>query len=346
MTERTERSDGREGMAKKNTAMNVLVVGGSGYLGSAIAQACAQAGAEVRVVSRRGTATVGEGIRGDARLPRLGLPAGVRADVLARTTHVVLSFGPVAWTTGPGEALETHSSGMRSVLAFLREMPRLEQAVHVSSLLALGRAQGRVTNRELYTGQDFRNWYEYGKYCAERLVRDATDLPIGSVRLGPVLGADPRGGRPDTEHGLPAVFPHLLAGYPVHLEARGDFPSWVTDVSSAAEVVAKALTAPIGRATWTWFDPARPTLREVFTEVCRAWGVVPKIFEAKPLGWVTRRFGGRLGVAAELTDYAEPWFDLDPAVLHDIPEPWPVPEPDYLAATGRAMLDPATVSRG
>ncbi|MCT2583143.1 NAD(P)-binding protein [Actinophytocola gossypii] len=133
-------------------------------------------------------------------------------------------------------------------------------------------------------------------------------------------------------------FPHLLAGYPVHVRERGDFPCWVTDVSSAADVAAKALTAPIGRATWTWFDPTTPTLREVFTEVCRPWGTVPRIVDARPLGWLTRRLGERAAAVPELADYAEPWFDLDPDVLRDIPEPWPVPDPDYLGDTGRALL--------
>src|SRR5439155_6004408 len=124
-------------------AMNVLVVGGSGYLGSGIASACQRGGARVRVVSRRGTAPFGDGLCGDARLPRLGLSGEALARVRAETTHAVLSFGPVAWTSSPGEAMETHASGIRSTLAFLRELPALEQAVHVSSLLALGRAEGR-----------------------------------------------------------------------------------------------------------------------------------------------------------------------------------------------------------
>ncbi|MGW7003961.1 SDR family oxidoreductase [Streptomyces sp. NPDC054933] len=321
--------------------MNVLILGGSGYLGTAVAQACARTGAQVRVVSRRGATTVGEGVRGDVRRPRLGLSPDALARIRTQTTHVVLSFGSVSWTSGPGEVLETHSAGTRAVLAFLRELPALQQAVHVSSLLVLGRTEGRVTNRELYTGQSFRNWYEYGKYCAERHVRDAADLPVGAVRFGPVLGPDPRGGPPDTRYGLPMVFPHLLAGYPVHLADRGDFPCWITDVSSAAEIVVKALSAPIGQATWSWFDPAMPTLGEVFAEVCRPWGVVPKVLDAKPLGRFTRLLGERIGTPRELAEYAEPWFDLDPAVLKEIPQPWPVPAPDYLGATGQALLGPA-----
>ncbi|MFD5574084.1 SDR family oxidoreductase [Streptomyces cadmiisoli] len=321
--------------------MNVLILGGTGFLGTAVAQACERSGATVRVLSRGGTSTVGEGVRGDVRMPRLGLSAADLARIRADTTHVVFCFGSVSWTSGPGEVLETHGNGMRSALAFLHDLPELRQAVHVSSLLALGRAEGRITNRELYTGQRFRNWYEYGKYCAERLVRDALELPVGVVRFGPVLGPDPRGGRPDTRHGLPVAFPHLLAGYPVHLARRGDFPCWVTDASSAAEIVVKALTTPIGRATWTWFDPALPTLAEVFAEVCRPWGVVPRIVEARPLGRFTRLLGERVGTPRELAEYTEPWFDLDVDVLDEIPEPWPVPAPDYLGATGRALRDGA-----
>jgi nucleoside-diphosphate-sugar epimerase len=318
--------------------MNVLIMGGSGFLGTAIASACESAGAEVSVVSRSGAAVIGTPVRGDVRLPGLGLSAGDAARLRAQTTHVVLCFGSVSWACGPGEAMETHSTGTRHALAFLSELPQLKQAVHVSSLLVLGRAQGRMTNRELYTGQRFRNWYEYGKYCAERQVRDSVGLPVGIVRFGPVLGSDPRGGPLDTSNGLPAAFPHLLAGYPVHLSRRGDFPSWVTDARSAADIVLKALDTPIGRATWTWFDPAMPTLSEVLTEVCRPWGIVPRILDVRPLAWLIRLASDRVGLPPELLDYTEPWFDLDPAVLQDIPGPWPEPEPGYLGATGRALL--------
>lgn len=318
--------------------MNVLIIGGNGYLGAAIAQACARAGAAVRILSR--TAPVdglGEWVPGDVQLPRLGL-RGDRLDaVRTETTHVVSCFGTVDWTCGPDEALQVHAVGTRSVLTVLGELPSLQQALHVSSLLVLGRARGTVGNRELFVGQRFRNWYEYGKYTAEALVRES-DLPIGVVRFGPILGPDPRGGRPDVRHGLPAVIPHLLAGHPVHLRHRGDFPCWVSDVTSAAQVALTALQTPIGRDTWTWFDPATPTLREVFERICRPWGRVPRIIDAPMLATLTRMLDRRLGVPRELVDYDEPWFDLATTVLDQVPRPWPVVEPDYLTQMGRDLL--------
>ncbi|MEU7530710.1 SDR family oxidoreductase [Saccharothrix sp. NPDC042600] len=319
--------------------MNVLILGGTGFVGAGIARTLARTGAAVRVLSRGGATPVGEGVRGDVRLPDLGLSGDALAAIRAQTTHVVLTFGSVSWAAGPDQVLQTHAGGTRSALEFLRTLPRLEQAVHISSLLSLGRAKGRVTNRELYTGQGFRNWYEYGKYCAERLVRDAADLPVGAVRFGPVAGADPFGRPIDTSYGLPAVLPHLLAGYPVPARHGGEFPCWITDVSSAAEIVLKALTAPIGRDVWTWFDPALPSLRRVFTEVCRPWGVVPRIVEGgRGLRRLTALVSDRIGLPREVVAYLEPWFDVDPDVLRDVPRPWPAPDPDYLADTGRALL--------
>jgi nucleoside-diphosphate-sugar epimerase len=323
----------------------VLVVGASGYLGAAVADACARDGYDVLALSRTGRATVGVSLAGDVRRPALGLTAERAQRIRDEVTHVVLCFGSVTWDCGPSEAVETHSTAMLNVLRFLRELPALHRVVHVSSVLVLGRAEGTVTNRELYLGQRFRNWYEYGKYCAERHARDAVDLPVRIVRFGPLLGPDIRGLPVDTSTGLPAVFPHLLAGYPVHLARRGEFRCYVGDVSGAAEVVVRALAEPGNGQTWSWFDPRMPTLAEVFREVCRPWGTVPRIVEAKLLGRLTRRVARRVGTVPELTDYAEPWFDLDPRVLDEIPGGPPTGTADYLAETGRALLQGSTRAR-
>ena len=318
--------------------MKVLVVGASGYLGSSVAVACERAGHPVLALSRRGHCASGTAIVGDVRRPDLGLPPEQVRRIRDEVTHVVLCFGSVAWNCGPSEAVEVHSGAMLGTLRFLSGLPGLRRVVHVSSLLVLGRAQGRVSNRDLYVGQRFRNWYEYGKYCAERHVRDAVDLPARIVRFGPLLGLDPRGLPVDTSTGLPAALPYLLAGYPVHLAQRGEFPCYVGDVAAAAEVVVRALTEPgDGTSTWSWFDPRMPTLAEVFREVCRPWGVLPRIVSARPWGALTRLLADRVGAMPELADYAEPWFDLDPGVLDEIPGGAPAGDPDYLAETGRAL---------
>ncbi|MGH3937709.1 MAG: SDR family oxidoreductase [Pseudonocardiaceae bacterium] len=323
--------------------MSTLIIGASGYAGSAISQACAQTGRNVLGVSRSGVTGIGIGIRGDVQRPSLGLSPVDLELVTETTTEAVLCFGSVAWDCGPSAAIALHDTATRGVLRFLRTLPRLRRVVHFSSLLVLGRATGTLSNRELYVGQRFRNWYEYGKYCAERLVRDS-DLPVNVIRCGPLLGVDPRGGPFDVSAGLPAAFGHLLAGYPVHLRDRGKFPCYVADVATTAEIVVRALETPEQGVTWSWFDPEMPTLADVFREVCRPWGMVPKIVEAPVLGRLTRLLSTRLGVVPELADYAEPWFDLPRSVLDAIPGELPRRDPDYLAATGRALRDHGMVS--
>lgn len=317
--------------------MKALVVGASGYLGSAICLACERAGIAVSGVSRRGDALCGERVAGDVRRPDLGLAPDVISRLREEVSHAVLCFGSVSWAYGPTEAIETHDSGMRSVLRFLEGLPRLEKAVHVSSLLVLGRAKGRLGNRELYVGQDFRNWYEYAKNLAERRARDADGLPMRIVRFGPVLGPDVHGRPLDTTTGLLSAVPYLLAGFPAHLRNGGRFPCYVTDVSSAAEVVLRALQAPGDGQTWSWFDPVMPTVADVLREICRPWGVMPKLVDLGRLGRFMRHLADPLGMPQALTDYAEPWFDVDPAVLATIPGPPPKSAPDYLAETGRAL---------
>lgn len=322
--------------------MSTLVIGASGYAGSAIALACAESGRDVVGLSRSGRTVTGTGLVGDAARPSLGLRGADLDAVTAEVTEAVLCFGSVSWDCTPSEAIALHSTAVRGVLGFLRTLPGLRRVVHLSSLLALGRATGTLGNRELYVGQRFRNWYEYGKYCAERHVRDS-GLPANIVRCGPLLGGDPRGGPVDVRGGLPAVFPHLLAGYPVHLRGRGEFPSYVADVETAARIVARALDSEDHGLTWSWFDPAMPTLADVFREVCRPWGVVPKIVDMPRLGRLTRLVSERFGLAAELADYAEPWFDVPRSVLDEIPGAPPHGDPDYLAATGRALREHGTV---
>jgi nucleoside-diphosphate-sugar epimerase len=309
--------------------MRVLVIGGSGFLGGAIGSAIEAAGGEVLALSRRGTAVAGTPVRGDARAARLGLGA-VEADrVRAGLTHIVSCFGSVDWSLGPADALALHREGTCNVLRFAETCPAIERVVHVSSVLALGRPRGTVGNRELDVGQRFRNWYEYAKYASERLVRDWHALPRRVLRFGPVLGASgPL--RPAPDDGLLAVVPPLLAGYPVHLERRGAFPIYAGDVGGCAEVAVRALTADSGGLTWTWFDPALPSLAEVLTRLCRTRGAEPRIVDmplARPL---QNRLGPRLGLPRAVVEYARPWVEVDPGVLDAIPGGAPGCPPGYI----------------
>ena len=326
--------------------MSVLVIGGSGYLGRVVCVSLAEAGHEVVALSRSGAARAGiRAVRGDVTRHNLGLSGDELAALQGEVTRIVSCFGSVDLDSGPAQALDLHASGVRNTLRFAVGCPGLTGIVHVSSLLVLGRAEGMVGNRELYVGQRFRNWYEYGKYHAEALVREAS-FPATIVRFGPLLGPDPSGAPLNGRQGLLAAVPYLLQGYPVHLTHGGEFPCYAGDVSGAAEVVARAVLEPCTGATWSWYDPGLPTVAEVFHLLCRPWGVVPKIVDFRLVGRAQRLIASRIGLPKALLEYAEPLFDLDPAVLESIPGGPPPCRPGYLSDIGEALRRPGADLRG
>lgn len=316
--------------------MTVLVLGGTGFLGAAVAAAFERRGADVVCLSRSGGAPAGRGVTGDVRLPDLGLAPAAAAELRAEVTHVVSCFGSVDWRTGPRLA-ELHEAGTRNALAFARSCGRLERFAHVSSVLALGRARGAVSNRELDVGQSFRNWYECAKFLAERAVREEREAPWRVVRLGPVLGVGVSGA-PSAAEGILAVLPPLLRGYPVHLADHGEWPCYPCEVGAAAEVVVRAATDPddAGEA-WTYWDERDQTLAQALVALCAGWGVMPRIVSLRPLRVAALALARPLGVPESLLGYDEPWVELDAGARDDLPDDLPACPGGYLEETGAAL---------
>ncbi len=312
--------------------MTVLVAGGTGFVGSALCADLVTAGHDVLCLSRSGQAPPGTtALVGDVTRPSFGLDRASLERVRRQVTHIVLSAGSVDWGIGPSATMSIHGAGTDNALALARSLANLERVVLVSSVLVMGKARRPVANRDLHVGQDFRNWYEYGKYLAEAQVR-SSGLPYRVVRFGPVLGGPlPWGVGPSG--GMLAAVPLLVQGYPVHLARGGRFPAYVCDVTTAAAVLAAALDAPQGDNIWTWFDPSLPTLSDVFVALTTPWNVLPRIVDAPVIGRLGRAVAGRLATPRELFAYAEPWLDLAPEILAPVPQPWPEPSPNYLAQT-------------
>jgi nucleoside-diphosphate-sugar epimerase len=315
--------------------MRALVVGGTGFAGSAVVRSFADRGIDVVSLSRSGGAFAGRGVRGDVRAHNLGLDPSEADELRTTVTHVVSCFGSVDWRSGPRLATELHRRGTRAVMSFAEACPSLERFVHLSSVLALGRASGPITD-ELELGQSFRNWYEYGKYLAEREVRGNDRLPWRALRVGPVLGPG-RDVPPDTSHGILAIVPYLVRGYPIHLTDHGRFPSYACDATTAGEVIARAALEDGGHDVWTWFDDANPSLADVLVRLCDAWGVIPRITELAVLAPLGRVAIERLGAPRELLEYADPLPEIAPEVLSRLPGDLPRCPADYVEATSEAL---------
>ncbi|MFK4071125.1 NAD-dependent epimerase/dehydratase family protein [Streptomyces sp. NPDC029674] len=322
--------------------MKVLVVGAGGYLGFWVTRLLKEAGAEVVELNRRGVAHHGEAVVGDVLSTRLGL--GPEAlDRLADVEAVVSCFGSVDWEADPSAIVNLHLNGTRNVLNTAAALPSVRRVVHTSSLLALGRAEGTVGNRELSVGQTFRNWYEYAKYRAEAVARREQRVPVSIVRFGPLLGPAPAELVPLTGGPLQAL-PQLLQGMPLLLERSGRFPVYAGDVAVAGQVITDLVHAAEPPAVCTYYDPARPTLARILHELCLPYGTVPRIVQGGRRARVAQRFAARrLGLTEESLEYTAPLPDLDPAVLDTLPRPVRAERPGYLAATAETLREAGRV---
>jgi nucleoside-diphosphate-sugar epimerase len=316
--------------------MKALVVGGSGLLGGAVVAALCARDVDVVCMSRSSEPPCGGWVRGDVRVPGLGLDAAVAEELRDGLTHIVSCFGSVDWRSGPGLALDLHERGTRNVLELAAGCPDLERFVHVSSVLALGRADGPVSGGELELGQGFRSWYDYGKFLAERAVREDRAFERRVVRLGPVLGVTAHAA-PSTEHGIAAIVPFLLRGYPISIADRGAFPAYVCDAATAGAVTAAAVLDEPGPDVWTFFDHRHYSVAQVLAALCSPWGVMPRIVDVPGLRLMTRLASKPLGVPAALLEYAEPWVAIAPDVLDALPPGLPRCPDGYIEASGAAL---------
>jgi nucleoside-diphosphate-sugar epimerase len=315
--------------------MRALVVGGSGYVGSTVVRAFAESGIDVVTLSRSGDAVAGDAVAGDVRAHDLGLDSARSEELQATITHLVSCFGSVDWSSGPRIASELHQHGTRNVMRFAESCQSLERFVHLSSVLALGRAKGRVTD-QLELGQSFRNWYEYGKYLAEREVRSSELLPWRVLRVGPVVGPG-RDVLPNAANGLLSAVSPLLRGYPIHLSHGGRFPCYVCDAQTAGRVIARAALEDGAGDVWTWMDDTRPTLAAVLVALCSAWGVLPRIVEMPALAPLGRAAAKRLGVPKQLLEYVDPWVEIPAEVLSTLPAELPRCPVGYVEATSQML---------
>ncbi|WP_040805693.1 SDR family oxidoreductase [Nocardia concava] len=321
--------------------MRILVVGASGYLGRAVGQVLAADGHQVVELSRSGRSCHGKGVAGDANSPGLGLDAETLG-ALGDIEIVVCCVGSVDMGLDPAAVVNVHVNGTRNVLDFAASIDSVRRVVYVSSVLALGRAGGLITNRDLSRGQTFRNWYEYAKYRGELIARRERRVPVSILRLGTLLGSAaaeviPRRGGPVS------ALPHLLSGYPVALEDCGRFPVYAADVAVAAKVVRDLAVSAEHRGACTYFDPERPTLAAILERLCRPWGVMPKVVDSFGPSWMQRALTRRFGVEQEVVDYARPLFDFAPSVFDSLPDPDIASRTDYILETGVALRDSGLV---
>lgn len=212
--------------------MRVLVTGGTGYLGSAIARALDRAGHTPIIYARRATAAglPGHAIDGDVRDTRAVIHAAAAVDAICHTAALV-----AVWRRDRSEFDAVNVGGLQSALAATRahQIPRL---VYTSSFLALPPSD----SPQALTAND----YQRTKVAARDLVRRAAadGLPVITLYPGVIYGPGP-----ETEGNLVArlLRDHLHGRLPGLIGPEHIWSFAYVDDVAAAHV--GALTLPVSQ---------------------------------------------------------------------------------------------------
>ncbi|MBT9258911.1 MAG: SDR family oxidoreductase [Clostridiales bacterium] len=252
---------------------------------------------------------------GDLSSPHFGWDPSLWQEETRRTTHLFHLAALYDLSVPKDVSFRVNILGTERVLEFLKAIPEPELFFYVSTAYVSGTREGIVYEEELDT-LSFKNWYEWGKYEAERKVREIhTSVPTVIVRPTIVYG-DARTGATAKLDGLYFFF---------QLFHRLRFSPWIPGIPEGegqAEgqfiprdytVEAMATLAQLPEARGRTFHLAHPrpyTMREVYHLVLETY------LGRKPRGTLSLRHFRRLlhlpGVAAwlKIAPEAVDYFDV------------------------------------
>lgn len=214
-------------------------------------------------------------LEGDASAMDLGL-SGAELRVLAATVdrihHVAIATDPA---TPKAVAVKTNVGAAREILELAEMTESLRALVFHSSVTVSGQREGLVLEDDPVPREGFRNDAEETMARAERMMREATKVPVVVARAGLVVG-DSTTGEFDGLEGfyllvlLIMTSPREIA---IPLPSRGDAPLHLVPV----DYVARAACAlgrdarAVGR-TVHLVDPSPLSARRVLELVAQATG--------------------------------------------------------------------------
>jgi thioester reductase-like protein len=130
-------------------------------------------------------------VRGDLLEPGLGLSPADREQLIGSVEKIIHCAASISFDLPLQEAREINVGGVERMIELARGIAaggRLRRMVHVSTAYVSGRHQGSFAEQDLDVGQEFRNTYERSKHEAERLLGEASELPLAIARPSIVVG--------------------------------------------------------------------------------------------------------------------------------------------------------------
>lgn len=183
----------------------IFLTGGTGCLGTQLAESMASDGHQVFLLVRPKTKRSAEAwlsslrrrnedlrgrillFEGDVCQPGVVTSREGRQRVDSEATLVVHAAALTNLAADRGSCEATNVDGTRNVLAMAAGVRGLTRFLHVSAGAVAGDAEGRFGEDELDRGQRFYNPYAETKNAAEAVVRGA-DLPVTIVRPAHIVG--------------------------------------------------------------------------------------------------------------------------------------------------------------
>ncbi len=173
--------------------MNALVTGATGFVGGAVARALVQAGAEVRVLTRKGADLQNlaglpvKQVHGDLR-DRDSLRQALRG--CRQLYHVAAHYA--LWAKDPSIFYDINVTGTRNILETAREVG-VERSVYCSTIGAIGLPPGGGlgTEETPVSLEQMAGHYKRSKYLAEQEVQRLAQegLPVVIVNPSAPVGA-------------------------------------------------------------------------------------------------------------------------------------------------------------
>jgi len=149
--------------------------------------------------------------------------------------------------------------GTKNVVAFARRCRKLERLDYVSTAYVSGTCTGAFSENSFDCGQKFKNFYEETKFLAEKIVRDAADVPSVIYRPGIVVG-DSKTGETSKYDGPYYVLQTMMSlprNFPFPRIGKGDAEVNLVPIDFVVNAMAKLSTdkASIGK-TFHLTDPS------------------------------------------------------------------------------------------
>jgi nucleoside-diphosphate-sugar epimerase len=180
----------------------ILITGATGLLGTRLVRELEvrAPGRPIVALVRRPAAAMrlaAAGVRilaGDVAEPRLGMDSEEYREVASSVTTIVHAAADIRFDAPLEESRRVNLHGVRHMLEFALECPRLRQFAHVSTVYVNGYRQGTFLEEPTPPGQRFVNPYQQSKFEAETLVLDAMRrIPAAIYRLSLVIADSPEG---------------------------------------------------------------------------------------------------------------------------------------------------------